>query len=69
MDGEEQEIVGTQALLPSDELVVIEAVHDDGYVTVRRIYGELAGTIALCKMSSLRLIEFEGSDDEQSSFE
>ena len=46
-------LVGRLARLPDG--VKIEIVHSDGFATVRRIDGEWAGEIALCKLSSLKL--------------
>ena len=45
--------------LPDGQLVRIEIVHSDGYATVRRIDGEWAGEIALCRLSSLKLDALE----------
>jgi len=51
----ETELVGQLARLPDGQLVKIEIVHSDGFASVRRIDGESAGQIALCKLSSLKL--------------
>ena len=51
----ENELVGQLARLPDDQLVKIEIVHSDGFATVRRIDGECAGEIAVCRLSSLKL--------------
>ena len=51
----ETELTGQLARLPDGQLVKIEIVHSDGYATVRRIDGELAEQIAVCKLSSLKL--------------
>jgi hypothetical protein len=45
--------VGRFARLSDGQLVRIEIVHHDGYATVRRLEGEWAGTIAVCKVSQL----------------
>jgi hypothetical protein len=50
-------LTGRYALLPSEELVVIDTVHDDGYASLRRIEGELAGRVAVCKMTSLQILD------------
>jgi len=60
----ETELVGTLARLPDGQQVKIEIVHEDGYATVRRIDGERAGEIAVCKTASLifdREIESAGN--------
>ena len=44
---------GELARLPDGQSVKIEIVHDDGYATVRRIDGEWAGMIAVCKTDKL----------------
>ena len=51
----ETELVGQLARLPDDQLVKIEIIHSDGFASVRRIDGEWAGEIAVCKLSSLKL--------------
>ena len=51
----EDELVGQLARLPDGQPVKIEIVHSDGFATVRRIDGEWAGEIALCRLSSLKL--------------
>jgi len=51
----ENELVGQLARLPDGQLVKIEIVHSDGFATLRRIDGEWAGEIALCRLSSLKL--------------
>jgi hypothetical protein len=51
----ETELVGQLARLPHGQLVKIEAVHSDGYASVRRIEGKLAGEMAVCNVSSLEL--------------
>jgi hypothetical protein len=45
--------VGRLARLSDGQLVRIEIVHEDDYATVRRLEGEWAGTIAVCKLSQL----------------
>jgi hypothetical protein len=55
----ENELVGQLARLPDGQLVRIEIVHSDGFATVRRIDGEWAGEIALCRLSSLKLEALE----------
>jgi len=50
-------LAGTRALLPDDQLVEIEIVHDDGYATVRRLEGQWQGMIAVCELSKLRPLE------------
>jgi len=49
----ETETVGHVALLPDGQRVKIEIVHDDGYVTARRLDGEWSGEIAVCEVSKL----------------
>jgi hypothetical protein len=50
--------VGQVALLPDgDTRVRIEEIHSDGWATVRRIDGDLAGTIAICKVLKLEPAE------------
>ncbi len=51
----ETELEEQLARLPNGESVKIEAVHSDGFASVRRIEGKLAGEIAICKLSSLEL--------------
>jgi hypothetical protein len=51
----ENELVGQLARLPDGQFVRIEIVHSDGFATVRRIDGEWAGEIAICRLSSLKL--------------
>jgi len=51
----EDKLVGQLARLPDGQFVRIEIVHSDGFATVRRIEGEWAGEIALCRLSSLKL--------------
>lgn len=45
------------ALLPSGERVRVVILHSDGYATVRRIEGELAGTPAVCLTANLQMLE------------
>ena len=45
------------ARLPDGQPVKIEAVHSDGFASVRRVEGEMAGEIAVCKVSSLLTTE------------
>ena len=47
------DLAGTLARLPNDELVEIEEVYPDGQARVRRIEGEREGTIAICDVSEL----------------
>jgi hypothetical protein len=47
------DLAGTLARLPNDELVEIEEVYPDGKARVRRIEGERQGTIAICDVSEL----------------
>ena len=49
----ETKLEGQLARLPNGEPVKIEAVHSDGFASVRRIEGEMAGEIAVCRVSSL----------------
>ena len=44
------------AKLPDGQLVRIEEMHSDGYVSVRRIDGEWAGMIAVCAVEKLEPI-------------
>jgi hypothetical protein len=44
---------GQLARLPDGQPVKIEIVHEDGYATVRRIDGQWAEMIAVCKVSRL----------------
>jgi hypothetical protein len=39
--------------LPHGEIVKVEIVYDDGDARVKRIAGDRAGTIAVCKVSML----------------
>jgi hypothetical protein len=52
---EYQHWITKQARLPSDELVLVLEVKTDGSVTVQRIGGDRAGTIAVCKIEELTL--------------
>ena len=61
----ENELVGQLARLPDGQPVKIEIVHSDGFATVRRIDGEWAGEIALCRLSSLKLEAVETILPEQ----
>ena len=61
----ENELVGQLARLPDGQPVKIEIVHSDGFATVRRIDGEWAGEIALCRLSSLKLEAVEATLPEQ----
>ncbi|HBB96097.1 MAG TPA: hypothetical protein DC054_11970 [Blastocatellia bacterium] len=56
-------LAGTRALLPDDQLVEIEIVHEDGYATVRRLEGQWQGMIAVCELSKLRPLENPSSTD------
>lgn len=47
------QLIGGQARLPDGELVTVEEIYDDGYAAVRRTQGPMAGTIAICAVSSL----------------
>lgn len=49
------DLTGTLAQLPDGQLVIIEEIHADGYATVRRIDGDRAGTLAVCKVSKLAM--------------
>jgi hypothetical protein len=40
--------------LPDGQRVIIETIHEDGYVTVRRIEGKWKGQIAICAFSRLQ---------------
>ena len=51
----ETDLVGQLARLPDDQPVKIEIIHSDGFASVRRIDGEWAGQIAVCRLSSLKL--------------
>lgn len=55
---------GRTAYLPDDELVIVEEVYADGYATVRRVNGDFAGTIAVCKGDSLRIVEDPSSSSD-----
>jgi hypothetical protein len=59
----EPNIAGTRALLPDDQLVEIELVHEDGYATVRRLEGQWQGMIAVCELSKLRPLENPSTAD------
>ena len=61
----ENELVGQLARLPDGQLVKIEIVHSDGFASVRRIDGEWARQIALCRLSSLKLEALETILPEQ----
>ena len=67
----ENELVGQLGRLPDDQPVKIEIIHSDGFATVRRIDGEWAGQIAVCRLSSLKLEAVEtilpeqGKSDEE----
>lgn len=47
-------LIGQSVLLPDDEPVTIENIYSDGVAVVRRVEGELAGTIALCSLTKLQ---------------
>ena len=51
------DLAGKLAHLPDGQLVKIEIVHADGYATVRRIDGEWAGEIAVCRVESLKPVD------------
>ena len=59
--------VGQIVRLPHGEPVKVEIIYDDGDARVRRITGERAGTIALCRISKLLPIEDENEPAEGSS--
>jgi len=67
----ETDLVGQLARLPDDQPVKIEIIHSDGFASVRRIDGEWAGQIAVCRLSSLKLEAVEtilpeqGKSDEE----
>ena len=50
---------GQLARLPGGQPVKIEVIHNDGFATVRRIDGEWAGRIAVCKVENLEVNEDE----------
>jgi hypothetical protein len=45
--------IGDIVRLPHGEIVKVEIVYDDGEARVRRIVGDRAGTIAVCRVSML----------------
>jgi hypothetical protein len=45
--------VGQIVRLPHGEPVRVEIIYDDGKAKLRRIEGDLAGTVVLCRISSL----------------
>jgi hypothetical protein len=47
-------LIGQRVLLPDNEPVTIENIYSDGVAAVRRVEGELAGTIALCALTKLQ---------------
>jgi hypothetical protein len=49
-------LAGKLARLPDGQLVKIEEVHSDGYVTARRVEGDRQGTVVVCSVSSLQPI-------------
>ena len=57
----ETKLEGPFARLPDGQLVKIATIYSDGFASVRRIEGEMAGEIAVCKVSSL-----EPENDEPS---
>jgi hypothetical protein len=50
------DLTGTLARLPDGQLVRIEEVHSDGYVTARRAEGEMQGTVAVCAFNPLGML-------------
>ena len=48
------DLIGKLARLPDGQLVRIEIVHDDGYVTARRTEGKWHGMVAVCSVSKLQ---------------
>jgi|GEM_PF-3258456 len=55
-------VTGTLAHLPDGQLVRIEIVHEDGYATVRRVDGQWAGEIAICKIERLHAKATSGNE-------
>ena len=51
------DLVGTLARLPDGQLVKIEELHNDGYVTVLRIEGDEEGAIAVCAAAKLQPVD------------
>ena len=49
--------VGELAHLPDGELVRIEAIYRDRIARVRRIEGEFAGSIILCRLDQLEIVK------------
>jgi hypothetical protein len=50
----EDALIGQLRRLPDNQLVMIIEARADGFATVRRIGGERANTVAVCKVSDLR---------------
>jgi len=47
-------LAGKLARLPDGQLVRIEEVHSDDYLTARRVEGERQGRLVVCAVSSLQ---------------
>ncbi len=54
--GANDDLTGKLARLPDGQLVRVEEVHSDGYVTARRVEGERKGTVVVCAVRSLQPI-------------
>lgn len=48
------ELIGKEAQLPDRQKVVIEEVLENDRAVVRRVDGERAGTVAVCKIDFLK---------------
>lgn len=51
------ELVGKEARLPDGQKVVIEEMLENDRAVVRRVDGERAGTVAVCKISFLKFAQ------------
>jgi hypothetical protein len=62
----ENDLEGEFALLPNGEAVIIESIEasDPATAIVRRIWGERAGTRAICAVSGLEMSEGENDIQE-----
>ena len=47
------DLKGKTVLLPDGERVKVEETYADGYAQVRRLTGELKGTLAVCAIAKL----------------